>query len=148
MNVKILITVLGIVFLTACNKDKYTTSPQLKYKEVNTKTLNRNQLLIFTLEVTDAEGDIQDTIWVQKTVKNCSNSNFTEQYKIPNFTGTKNLKGDIRVCYAYGSNLGCPGVGEPACPGRSDSATYKFWIQDKEKHKSDTVTSDLIVIKQ
>src|ERR1051326_8093839 len=103
MIAKILLTVLGIVFLTACNKDKYTTNPQLKYKEVNTKTLNRNQLLIFKLEVTDAEGDIQDTIWVQKTVKNCPNGNFTEKYKIPNFTGTKNLKGEIQVCYGYGN---------------------------------------------
>lgn len=70
-------------------------------------------------------------------------------YKMPdNFTSVKNLKGEIQICYSYGINLGCPGIIEPRCIGRNDSATYRFWIQDKAKNVSDTISSEEIVVIQ
>ena len=148
MPTKILVAVIAICFFAACSKDKYTTKPQLKYKSVNTRTLSRNQTLTFTLQVTDAEGDLQDSLWVQEIVKNCADGGGTVRYKMPEFTSVKDLKGDIEICYAYGINRGCPDIYEPKCPGKNDSATYKFWIQDKAKNVSDTVTSDQVVILQ
>lgn len=146
MPTKILVAFIGLCFLVACSKDKYTTKPQLKYKGVNTRTLSRNETLTFTLEVTDAQGDIQDTIWVQEVVKNCADGGGIATYRMPNFNAVKDLKGDIEVCYAYGIGRGCPDIYEPKCPGKNDSATYKFWIQDKARNVSDTVTSDEVVI--
>ena len=148
MNTKILVTLFAFCFFTGCSKDKYATKPQLKYKSVNTNVLNRNQTVTFTLEVTDAEGDLQDSIWVQEVVKNCPTGGGTTHYKMPEFTAVKNLKGDIQVCYSYGINLNCPDIFEPKCIGRNDSATFKFWIQDKEKNVSDTVSSEEVVIVQ
>ena len=148
MNTKILLTLIAVGFLISCNKNKYTTRPQLKYKSVNTRVLSRNQQLTFTLEATDAEGDLQDSIWVQEVVKNCSSGGGTTKYKMPDFAATKDLKGDIVICYAYGINLGCPDIIEPRCSGRNDSATYKFWIKDNANHVSDTVTSDQVVVLQ
>ena len=148
MNTKILFALVAICFLISCSKNKYTTKPQLKYKSVNTRVLNRNQQLTFTLEVTDAEGDLQDSIWVQEIVRNCSTGGGKAKYKMPAFNTTKDLKGEINICYAYGVNLGCPDLFEPKCPGRNDSAVYKFWIQDNAKNVSDTVTSDEVVVVQ
>ena len=147
MRTKILLTLIAFCFLVACGKDKYTTKPQLKYKSVNTRQLNRNQTLTFTLEVTDAQGDLQDTIWVQEVVRNCSNGGFTSFYKMPQFTGMKDFKGEINVCYSYGLNLGCPVI-QPTCGNKNDSASFKFWIQDKARNRSDTITSDEVVIVQ
>lgn len=147
MPTKILLTLVAFCFLAACGKDKYTTKPQLKYKSVNTRQLNRNQTLTFTLEVTDAQGDLQDTIWVQEVVRNCSNGGFISYYKMPQFTGTKDFKGEINVCYSYGVNLGCPII-QPTCGNKNDSASFKFWIQDKARNRSDTITSDEVVIVQ
>lgn len=146
MPTKILVAVIAICFLAACSKDKYTTKPQLKYKSVNTRTLNRNQTLTFTLEVTDSEGDIQDTIWVQEVPRNCSGG-FISPYRMPEFTAVKDLKGEINVCYSYGVNLGCPII-QPTCTNQNDSATFKFWIHDKEKNTSDTISSEEVVIVQ
>lgn len=146
MRTKILLTLIVFCFLVACSKDKYTTKPQLKYKGVNTKVLNRNQTLTFTLEVTDLEGDIQDSIWVQEVPRNCSGG-FTSPYKMPEFTAVKDLKGEINICYAYGLNLGCPVI-QPTCPNKNDSATFKFWIRDKAKNTSDTISSEEVVIVQ
>jgi hypothetical protein len=148
MRTKILVTILALGVLAGCSKDKYNSKPTLIYKNVNTNVLNRNQSLTFTLQVTDKEGDIQDTIWVQEVVKNCSLSGGTSFYVMPDFPATKNLKGDIQICYSYGINLDCPAIREPQCRNRNDSAVYKFWLKDKEKNISDTVTSPQIVILQ
>ncbi|HLL43336.1 MAG TPA: hypothetical protein VK369_09370 [Segetibacter sp.] len=144
MITKILITLISFCVLVGCSKDKYTAKPQLKYKSVNTKVLNRNETLTFVLEVTDAEGDIQDSIWVQEVPRNCSGG-FTSKYKMPDFTAVKNLKGEINICYSYGVNLGCPTI-TSTCQNQNDSATFKFWIQDKAKNISDTISSEEVVI--
>lgn len=146
MSTKILVTIIVLGLLAACSKDKYTSKPQLKYKKVNTTFLTAGQTLTFTLGVTDAEGDIQDTIWVQEIVKGCGGAGFTAPYRIPDFTATKDLSGDIQVCYALGTNLGCPVITHSICVNRNDTATFKFWMQDKAKNKSDTITSEQVVI--
>jgi hypothetical protein len=145
MNTKILVTLFVLTFLAACNKDKYTSKPQLRIKSVSTKELHPGETITFKIEVTDAEGDIQDSIWVQRFVPRCSNSDFTAAYKMPTFTTTKDLKGEIQVCYGYGINLGCPILPGPGC-NSNDSTTFKFWIRDKAKNTSDTISSEQIVI--
>ncbi|WP_018616512.1 hypothetical protein [Segetibacter koreensis] len=148
MSTKILVAFIALCFLAGCSKDKYTAKPQLKYKGVNTKVLNRDQTITFTLQVTDAEGDLQDSLWVQEIVRNCPSGGGISRYKMPDFNAIKNFKGDIEVCYSYGINLSCPPIREPQCPGRNDSATYRFWIQDNAKNVSDTISSDEVVIVQ
>jgi hypothetical protein len=135
-----------MLVVAACQKDKYQTKPQLTVKSVNTKTLGPNQTLRFTVEVTDAEGDIQDTIWVGKVVKNCPQSNFTVRYPMPAFTAIKNLKADIQVCFSYGFNLECPPITGPFCINRNDSAVFRFALKDKKGNVSDTVTTETVVI--
>ncbi|MDQ6815092.1 MAG: hypothetical protein M3040_15255 [Bacteroidota bacterium] len=148
MSTKILVTILAFSVLAGCSKDKFTSKPQLTYKKVNTKFLSNNETLTFTLGVTDLEGDVQDSLWVQEIVKGCSSSNsgFTSKYKMPDFNATKNLQGDIEICYAYGLNLGCPAIVHSGCVNRNDTATFRFWMQDKAKNKSDTIVSDQVVI--
>lgn len=148
MTTKILLTLIAFCFFIACSKDSFTSKPQLKFKKVNTNVLSRNQSITFTLEVTDAEGDIQDTIWVQEIVKNCSSGGGSSPYRMPDFAATKNLKGDIQVCYSYGINLECPDIWEPKCRNRNDSAYFRFWIQDKARNVSDTVVSPQVVVLQ
>ncbi len=87
MKTKILLCIFAIGFIAGCNKDKYTTKPQLKYKNVNTRDLKRNEFLTFTLEVTDAEGDIQDSIFIQKVSPRCTG--FTAKQKNARFYGYK-----------------------------------------------------------
>lgn len=148
MRTKILVAFIAFCFLNSCSKDKYTTSPQLQYKGVNTKVLNRNQTLTFTLEVTDAQGDLQDSIWVQEVPRNCPEGGFITKYKMPEITSQKNFKGEVNICYAYGINLGCPAI-QPTCPNnKNDSATFRFWIRDAAQNVSDTISSDEVVIIQ
>ena len=141
MRYPILISIF-ILLLSACNKNKFTTAPQLTYKSVNTKSLHRGETLQIKLSFTDAEGDLTDSIFVQKIVKACpdrSNSSFTQLYKIPTFPTSKNQSGEILVSYDYT-------VINPTCPNRNDTAVFKFVLKDKAKNKSDTAVSDPIAI--
>jgi hypothetical protein len=135
-----------VLFFAACGKDKYTTKPQITFKKASSSTLNHNQTITFTMDVTDAEGDLQDSMWIQKVEPKCGGSNFTAKYKMPDFTAIKNIKATVDVCFAYGINLGCPVISGPACPNRNDTATFRFWIKDKGGNISDTAVSSPIVI--
>ncbi len=144
MRNTILIALVSLFFL-GCKKDTYNTTPQLTYKSVNTKQLYPDQILKFTLTVTDAEGDIIDTMYVQKVSLNCAASNFSERDPLPVFPVSKNLKSDVVISYANGIN----NTGYTTVASRcnfNDSCYFRFMIKDKANHKSDTVRSETIVI--
>jgi len=146
MKAKILILFVIAVITNSCNKSKYTDKPQLFFKSVNTTLLSPNQVLTFNIEFTDAQGDVQDTLWVQKVTKNCKKSDFVSGYRIPAFPQSKNLKGVFEVSLGYGFNLGYPSMQEPACNNQNDTCVFKFWAKDLAGNKSDTLSGPTIII--
>jgi hypothetical protein len=144
MRNTILIALVSLVFF-ACNKDTFSSTPDLKYKSVNTTQLYPDQVIKFSLTFTDAEGDVIDTMYVQKVSLNCANSNFSERVPIPTFPTSKNLKGDVLVSYANGiNNQGYTTVASRC--DYNDTCYFRFMMKDKANHKSDTVKSETIVI--
>ena len=129
-----------LLFLFSCNKNKYNTVPQLKYKDVNTKQLHSGETLRFTFSFTDAEGDIvaDSSFFVKKVVARCASSSFDQYYILPTFPSAKNQSGEIIVTYSYNDV-------SPKC-NKNDTATFKFVLRDKAKNKSDTAVSDQIII--
>lgn len=142
MRYTVLFSILLLLTFTSCRKNKYTTIPQLRFKSVNTTNLHRGETLRMILSFTDAEGDLTDSLFVQKIVKACPggiNGSFKQPYKIPDFPTTKNQQGDIAVIYSY-NDL------NPKCSLRNDTAIFKFVLRDKALNKSDTLVSPPIVI--
>jgi hypothetical protein len=146
MKAKILILLVLAVIINACNKDKYKDAPQLTFKSVNTSLLYPNQVLSFDIDITDAQGDVQDTLWIQKITQNCAASNFSGAYPVPAFPATKNFKATYQVSFGYGLGLGYPAIKEPSCLRQNDTCVFKFWTKDLAKHYSDTIVSPTIVI--
>lgn len=139
MRYTILISIF-VLFLFSCKKSKYSTTPQLKYKSVNTNKLTKGQNLVFTLSFTDAEGDLTDKIIYQEVVKNCTASNFTDSSNyLPQFPSGKNQAGDIVLTLRYIDV-------NPHCPPKNDTAVFKFVLRDKAQNKSDTAVSEQIII--
>ena len=129
-----------ILLLASCGKDKFNTTPSLKYESVNNNVFGRNQGdIVFTLSFTDAEGDLTDTLFVVKVEPNCVNSGFTAPYPLPEFPTGKNQSGDIIVTFGYNDI-------SPKCFPRNDTAVFKFVLKDKAQHVSDTAVSEPIVI--
>ncbi|NCT95559.1 MAG: hypothetical protein GXC72_14135 [Chitinophagaceae bacterium] len=147
MKAKLLIISAIIIGAWACKKDTYTTRPQLKFKSVNGKVFGNNQAIVFTIEFTDKEGDVQDSIWVQKVSRTNGCNNFSDRVKIPAFTATPNLKGDFELGYSIGIVPGGNYTVIPTC-SKNDTCYFRFWARDKAKNVSDTiVSSDIVILK-
>jgi len=136
----ILFSVFLLPLLSGCKKNKFSTTPSLKFKSVNTTQLQRNESIRFTLSFTDADGDLTDNIFFKEVVPNCpADSVHADSYQLPPFPASKNQQGDIIVTLEYNSI-------PPQCNPQNDTATFRFALRDKAQHVSDTVSSPVIII--
>ena len=153
MKAKLFISACALVILAACTKDQFTTAPQLTFTSVSTQTVAVDQLIVFTLEYTDREGDIQDSLFIQKqridicNTGGVTDSGFAVYYPMPSDVPTqKSAKGEIQVKFLHASgNPNYPDIGDPRCPG-NDTCIFKFVLHDKAGNKSDTAYSPQIVV--
>jgi hypothetical protein len=145
MRYTILFSIFLFVIMAGCKKDKFGSKPTLKFKSVSSNILPPGQLIQFTLSFTDAEGDLSDSIYIEKTEPNCVASNNSDTYLFPDFPVSKNEKGDLIV--TFGNNQNDPAYVNmaPLCQ-TNDTAVFRFAIKDKANHVSDTVSSPPIII--
>ena len=147
MRYSILFSIIILSIFSSCKKDKYTTKPQLKYESANKTVFRQGDVIVLKLTFTDAEGDLQDSIYDEKFVASCVNSSFGRKFKLPTFPTTKNQKGEITVTYGYNNNNN-PNLQQilsPQC-NRNDTCIFKFVLKDKVQNKSDTAYSEKIVL--
>jgi len=141
-------TLLLLIFAVACEKDKFTTKPQLHLKRVNADEIFGNQDLVFTITLTDKEADFTSFFGVSTKTPGCPASDFTDTtlFQIPTeFIDSKHNEGEIVLALSKAqrhSNL-CPG---PGGTFKTDTTTYKFWTKDKAGNMSDTLWTDPIII--
>jgi hypothetical protein len=146
---RLISAILILVMVTiGCEKDKFTTKPQLKIKEVSATQVSGTQILTFTIRLTDKEGDYTSFFGYKKMVPSCPASEFsdTTKLKIPaEFIKTKQREGEIVLTMdkiIRGSNQ-CQGSGSTFKP---DTAQFKFWTKDAAGNVSDTAVSPVIII--
>ena len=153
MKIKsVAIVLLTFGFIT-CSKDTYNTKPTLKFESVNGPVFPQQSVVTFRLQCTDKEGDVVDTIWVQRIskVSACASLSGIDSFPIPDFSPTKNVKADFDFTYNYASPF-APNLG--ACSNANSESTtdtsyFRFWMHDRAQHVSDTVQSpDLVFLKQ
>src|SRR5215207_8374298 len=135
----------------ACTKDKLETTPSLKFKSVNATTIPVGGTLIVQLDFADKQGDISDTIFVRKVRINkivvpTIRDSFALQ--VPDFPDRS--RGVIELQLKYQNHL-LSAINPPSSGGtppnlHDDTLIFKFVLQDKAKHTSDTVTTEPIVI--
>lgn len=147
MKIKLLIVALVIFGFVTCTKDTYNTTPTLKFESVNGSVFPQPSVVNFTLQFTDKEGDVIDTIWVQRVSKVCpSDQSRIDSFAIPDFPAPKNVKGEFVFTYNYGS-INPPNI--QGCSLADDTSYFRFWMKDEAQHASDTVQSpDIVLLKQ
>ncbi len=154
MKIKLLIAVLLILGCITCSKDTYSTKPTLTFESVNNTIFPQPSVVTFRLQCTDKEGDVVDTIWVQRIskVSACEYLSRVDSFSIPNFDPPKNVKADFYFTYTYPP--GQAGANLLACTNANslsttDTSYFRFWMHDKAQHVSDTVNSpDIVLLKQ
>ena len=140
MRYATLFSIFLVLLFAGCEKNKFSTTPSLKFKSVNTIQLRTQESIRFTLSFTDAEGDLTDSIFIQEVVPGCPASEFHYgSFPLPAFPASKNQQGDIILTLEYNDFT-------PQCPPKNDTAIFRFVLKDKAQHVSDTVSSPTIVV--
>lgn len=147
MRYTLLFSIFLFVAFISCSKDQYSTTPSLKFENVNTTELHAGEILVFTLSFTYKDG-LSGNVFVQELVPKCSGNEIDSvntPYDLPSFPASQNQKGEITVTYGYNVSGYSP-ILPPQCSPRNDTAIFRFVLKDNKNHVSDTVSSPPVVI--
>ncbi len=139
-----------LLALTACDKDNFQTKPQIEIDSYNTKELSPGSNLRITLKYTDKEGDLSagdiyininrlNVIPIPPSCQGCDSPD-TLRYKIAAFP--VNQEGSLLITLPHSNQQ----FRLKEHPSINDTIQFKFAVADAEGNKSDTITSDPIVI--
>ena len=136
---------------SSCNKNKYTSAPQIKFKSID-QVLYSNTLIVpgqgpkLVITLTDAEGDFgfkegKDTSLV--FIKNITVPPFKmDSFKFPAALAKvagKNFKGDVQIDLTS-NGIGGNGVLDRTCAsGCTDSLYFEVYVKDFAKNKSNVI---------
>ena len=146
------LTLIALVsFFTACNKDKYTTEPQVKFKEISPDIVSRGNIVKFTCSFTDEEGDVDSIFIVQKWYTGSGTVTFIDTLKNNTYESTTapiSRSGDISLMLEYiTANSGYKTY--PWTPSNRDTtATLGMLLIDKAGNRSNYAESDKIILKK
>lgn len=150
MNVKVLFSFLAVVLFAACNKGVGGKQSNLTLTNVSARTVLLNGTIAFNFEFSHPySGGITDTLGIKINYKTCTYKKTDTTYMlVPTFENTSNQICKLEYDYAFGNNgsitLGCydlrTGVSKP------DSAYFQFWLIDRNRASSDTISSPMIYL--
>ncbi|AXY75698.1 hypothetical protein D3H65_17685 [Paraflavitalea soli] len=153
-NMRYITICAGILLVLACGKDKPATKPSIKIKSVSGNIVPPSGGLQITLEFSDKEGDVNDSLFVKKirlnTIPPVSGTTIRDSFwlMIPDFPAKSN--GEIILNLDYQNHLisAAQAPNDPNDPTKkiSDTIIMRFALQDKGGNTSDTVNTDKIVI--
>jgi hypothetical protein len=153
MKTRVTVAIIIALAMIACDKDKFETKPSLEFRSKNTDVVPVNGSLRVTLEFTDKEGDVHDSIWVKKQRLNqkvTATLRDSLVYGIPDYPGK--TRGEFEITLDYQSILSA--VNPPNIPGsvpprkESDTLNLKFAVRDKAGNTSDTLSIGTIVVQR
>lgn len=140
-SLKLTVTLLTATFFAAsCSKDSFNTKPSLSFIKASSYDVARGAIFEFDLKFTDKEGDIGDSLFIKSFNKSCPASNQTLRYPIPTIPQKANLEGEINVRFVNNVLVNGYATWTGNRCNRNDTTIFSFWIKDKEKNVSDTVT--------
>lgn len=140
-----------LIAFIGCNKDKFQTKPQITIKSMNGTVFPFNTDLRVTLEITDKEGDVDDTLYVSRQRLNIrgAQSIAPAAYLIPDFPNNNTAEFDLTLPYATAFVAGFQPIripGSNPIQFERDTMRLKFLVIDKAGNKSDSVQSETIYI--
>ncbi|MEO7983989.1 MAG: hypothetical protein ABI688_07900 [Bacteroidota bacterium] len=151
MKLSLFVTVTLVLLAVACGKDKFQTKPTISVKSINSDFVPLNGTFIITLDCTDKEGDVQDSVIIIKKRLNkrvVATIRDTIRYKFPAFP--KNTRTQVQATLDYQSILSAQSP--PFIPGSSpaqrevDTLILRLAVRDNAGNTSDTISSPTIYV--
>ncbi len=144
---KQILFILSIVLIVAvaCNKDKFTTTPQVSIKSISPSIVNNGNIISMEGKYTDQEGDLDSVFIVYKWYNGATVvKKDTFRYPFSDLNLPPNTKeGEILIDFQY--NTAIPN-GYVPLPGvsRDTTATFGLILLDVEKNRSNYAESKSI----
>ena len=138
-----LLIFLALVAVVSCDKNKYTTKPQITIKSVSPPEMTRDHLLSIVLEFTDKEGDITDTLYFVKQILNENQKGTAQEFLVSNIKlpiYPKAIQGEMEIRFARRIGLGVPLLGDPLTI-QNDTVIFHMAVKDAAGNWSDTLTT-------
>lgn len=143
MRRNIFIPIALIIIFAACSKDSFQTKPQIKVKSMNGNVIPGGGTLNINLSFTDKEGDLSEgkLVYIPSRLNRRPLPPAIPPYDsvvnpLPEFPNKS--VGEIQVSLGY-NYLHKSDI-------ENDTIAIRFVAVDKAGHKSDTITSEKIVI--
>jgi hypothetical protein len=146
----VIFAVITLVLL-ACDKDKFQTKPTIEIRAISADFVPLNGSLVIDLDVTDKEGDVQDSVIIIKKRLNkrvVTTLRDTLRYTIPGFPETPRT--EMQVTIDYQSILSA--LNPPVIPGSNppqrepDTLQLRLAVRDRAGNTSDTVETGTIYV--
>lgn len=133
------------IFLFACSKDKFATKPLIEIKSYSSKEIPQHGQLTIRVNYFDKEGDlgkgdffaVRNRLNVLPLGTSDADRPDTLRYPLPDFTPES--KGEISLQLNYDDFL-------KESVSKNDTIVFRIAVTDKAGNKSDTITTDKIVI--
>lgn len=152
MKYTLLLLVAVAALIVACNKDKFTTEPQIKIKKVSPSDVFKGDIIEIEGEFTDDEGDIDSAFIVYKFHTQTGTTTKTDT--IDDYTITsvnlpeKTREGEIFISFSYGEIID-GFILLPNTPVNKDTlASFGLILKDKAGHRSNYSESEKIWLKK
>jgi hypothetical protein len=146
MSWKFLVPAFAVLILSSCDKNSFQTRPQIKVKSLNSTRIAPGEDLRMVLEFTDKEGDLgegdftlmRNRINIKGIIQPGVNDKADTIYdKVPEFP--KHTSGEMEVVLGYNSFL-------KEDPSDNDTLIFKMAVTDRGGNKSDTISTEKVVI--
>ena len=134
-----------LLFAIGCDKDKFQTNPQIEIKSYNTKEIGNGQTLQIRLKFTDKEGDIGGGRFVY-IPKRLNVRPLPPQ--VPNYDSVRNNLPSFPDETDGEFLLTLPWLFLHKSDLENDTIVIRFVAVDRGGNKSDTITSDQLVIRK
>lgn len=144
-----LLILLTLIAAISCDKNKYTTKPQITLKSITPTEMGRDNVLSIVLEFTDKEGDITDSMYFVKQILNENQKGTLQEFlisriKLPIYP--KAIQGEMEVRLARRIGFGVPLMGDPLT-AQDDTVVFHMAVKDAAGNWSDTLrTPNPIII--
>lgn len=148
-TVTAILTLLVIAILYGCDKDKFTTVPQVEIRDISPGEVFQGNIVRLRGSFTDQEGDLDSVLVVYKWYNDVLvTRKDTFRYSTDNLGVPAKLRqGDLFVELAYGQVDGyIPLGGTPVA--KDTTVTLGLVLKDKANNRSDYAESDRIRFKK
>jgi hypothetical protein len=140
----------SFLLIAACSKDKVATKPSIKISRLSTGVVANGSDLTVELDFTDKEGDISNSIFIQKIRTNKRVvPTIRDSFSLPIAAYPGQSIGNILLHLNYQNHLiaavNPPTTGNPPV-FENDTLILKFVLRDLGGHTSDTVSTSTVVI--